>query len=502
MRVWAISVTLAAALLFVGCAADSGDGGEEDKPRLAIAQDADIQAFDPTQFAPSNHSFLYQLYDTLIMLDAEGAPVPRLATEWTRSDDNLAVTFHLREANFHSGRPVTAHDVLFSYEYYTTPEVGANLLERLTPVTSVEVVDDDTVTLSLSEPTPGLFDLLSTFFILDKEAIDSLSTTDAGSGPFMVSDRTPGVGFTMQKYADHWAANEISLEEVRVQVVPDSTAAGGALSTGEVDLLLQTDPLTAAEFADSDGFKVERPNAAPFTSYLMINVADAPLDSKLVRQALAHAIDRERIAEIVYPGTAEAACEPWAPGHWAFDESLADRCEFDLDKASELLDEAGVGDFTVTVNTSEDYSPGSVAAAQIMKEDFAKIGVNLDIQTFEPAKARELLLASDFQLLFHYYSEGGLDPQGMIPSGLWGPGESSRSNFTDPEYEAIADRVNSTLDQAERKQALSEFSAKVIDEAFLIPTVYTFRQYAMAADVEGLAISTAGFPILERVTVR
>jgi peptide/nickel transport system substrate-binding protein len=305
----------------------------------------------------------------------------------------------------------------------------------------------------------------------------------------------------MKKFDDHWLADDILLDTVNVQVVPDSTAAAGALRTGEVDLLLQTDPLTAEQFSDAAGFKVDRPNAAPFTSYLMINVADAPLDNKLVRQALAYAIDREKIAEIVYPGTAEPACEPWAPGHWAFDESLADACGFDLDKARDLLDEAGVGDFTVTVNTSDGYAPGSVAAAQIMKEDFAKIGVTLEIATYEPAKARELLLASDFQLLIHYYSEGGLDPQGMIPSGLWGPGEASRSNFTDAEYEAIAGRINDTLDQAERKKALSEFTAKVIEEAFLLPTVYTFRQYAMADGVDGLKISTAGFPILEGVTV-
>lgn len=504
------AVMLVAALSMTACAAQpDSTTAPSDTPvvaqgdTLVVAQGSDPQTFDPTQFATGNQSFMYQLYDPLVLLDSDGNPVPRLATSWTRSDDELSVTFTLRAATFHSGRPVTAQDVVDTFAYYETPEVGANLLERLAPITSVEATDDSTVVMHLSSPTPGLFDLLSTFFILDSGAMDSLSTTDAGSGPFMIEKRTPGVGFTMKKFDNHYLAADIAISTIEVKVISDSIAASGALQTGEVDLLLETDPLVAEQFKSAAGFKVERPDAAPITAYLMLNVSVAPLDNKLVRQALAYAIDRQKIADIAYPGTADPACQPWAPGHWAYSESLNDACSFDLDQAKALLDQAGVGPFTISVNTAPDaYSPGSVAAAQIIKEDFAKIGVDLEILTYEPAKARELLLASDFQTLIHFYSEGGLDPQSIFPSGLFGPGDSSRSKFTSPEYENLVDAANSTLDQAARKEAYAKVSAEVIDEAFLIPIAYRFRQYVMSDGVDGLVISGAGFPILENVTVK
>src|SRR5690606_26888153 len=112
---------------------------------------------------------------------------------------------------------------------------------------------------------------------------------------------------------------------------------------------------------------------------------------------------------------------------------------------------------TLVVNTAVDsYSPGSSATAQILKESLAEIGITLDIVTYEQARARELLLASEFDLLLHQYNEGGNDPQFIMPSGLYGP--NGRAKFTSPEYEDLMAASTATLDVAERKKIYSAIS--------------------------------------------
>jgi peptide/nickel transport system substrate-binding protein len=466
---------------------------------LVVAQGSEPLTFDPTQFATGNQVFLHQLYDALVDIGADGNPRPALAESWKRSDDGLTVTFALRPAVFHSGRTVTADDVVFTIERYLTESVGANLMERMESFAGVKAIDEKTVELTLSAPTPGLFDLLSAVFIQDREAIDKLARQDAGSGPFAVSAFQPGVSFTMSRFADHWANAETVPDAIVVRIIPDDGSAAAALQTGEVDVLLQSNALAAEGLEGTAGLKVVRPDTAPVTYYLMANTSRPPLDNRLVRKAIQRAIDRATIAEVVYAGAAVPTCQPWSASHWAHDPALESDCTFDIEAARQAVAESGVTDVTLVVNTAVDsYSPGSAATAQILKEALAEIGITLDIVTYEQARARELLLSSDFDLLLHSYTEGGNDPQFIMPSGLYGPG--GRAKFTSPQYEALVTAANNTLDIEARKKIYSDISKLIIDQAFIMPIVHGFRVYPMKEGVEGFALDVSGFPVLAHTT--
>lgn len=466
---------------------------------LVVAQGSEPLTFDPTQFATGNHVFLHQLYDALVDLGPDGQPQPALATSWERLGDGLTVRFTLRPAVFHSGRAITADDVVFTIERYLTEEVGANLMERMESFESVAAIDHKTVEIKLSSPTPGLFDLLSAVFIQDREAIDALATKDAGSGPFVLTDFQPGVSFTMSRFADHWRNADTVPDNIVVRIIPDEGSAAAALQAGEVDLLLQASAQAALGLEGAAGIKIEQLGDAPITYYLMTNTSRPPLDNLAVRKAIQRAIDRATIAEVVYAGAAVPTCQPWAPSHWAHDASLESACAFDLEVARQAVADSGVQTITLVVNTAVDsYSPGSSATAQILKESLAEIGITLDIVTYEQARARELLLASEFDLLLHQYNEGGNDPQFIMPSGLYGP--SGRAKFTSPAYEDLIAASTSTLDAAERKKIYSAISQLIIDEAFIMPIVHGLRVYPMKEGVEGFDLDVSGFPVLTGTT--
>ncbi len=288
--------------------------------KLVIGQTLDPTGFDPTKH--TNSVFHHQVYDTLVSTDAGGKVYPQLATSWERSADNLTVTFKLRPSKFHTGRDVTADDVVFTIKRYQDQSVGANLYERLKTITDIRAVDPQTVEFKLSETTPGLFDLLNDVFIQNKDVVDQFNKKDAGSGRFAINSWTPGQPLLMERFADHWDNANTKLDEVEVRTMPDQDASASALQAGEVDMLLQADYTTVDQFRDVAGFKVVEPDMAPWTVYLALNTSRKPFDNQLFRQAISYAMDRQKMVEIAFGGNAEATCQPWAKSHWAYDPTL------------------------------------------------------------------------------------------------------------------------------------------------------------------------------------
>lgn len=500
MAVFSIRTWAAVAVMAGGIAVGAGMPGMACATDLIIAQGTEPISFDPSQFATGNQVFLHQLYDSLVDIGVDGKPVPALAQSWERSADGLTVTFKLRAAKFHTGRPVTADDVVFTIKRYLDPQVGANLGERMGSIADAVAVDPQTVELKLSSLTPGLFDLLSAVFIQNKDDIANIAREDVGSGPYKLADFQPGVSFTMTRFADSWRNDQTKPDNIVIRIIPDEASAAEALRAGSVDVLLQTGALTAKNLKGADGIKIWQPDTAPVTYYLMANTTHGPLANQLFRQAIEHSIDRQTIADVVYSGAAVPTCQPWAASHWAHDASLETDCAFDLKKAADLLAQSGIRNATVTVNTAVDaYSLGSTGTAQILKEDLAQIGVTLNIMTYEQAQARKKLLASDFDMLLHNYTEGGNDPQFIMPSGIYGP--NGRSKFNDPQYAVLVDQANGTLDLDKRKALYSEISKRIIANADVMPIVDGFREIPMKSGVNGMVLDVSGFPVLSGVTV-
>jgi len=493
----------ALALLAAGCSAKTTGGAGGDTGTLVVASGVDVTNFDPTALSGGNQNFLHQIYDTLFTVGADGKPVGDLASAWTLSPDGKQLSVTLQSGvKFHSGNDLTADDVASTLQRYIDPKVGANLASKLAPVTKVETPDATHVVFDLSAPTPGIYSVLANMFILDPAGVDKLNQTDAGTGPYQVTNWSPGTSYTMTRFENYWKKPLPAVKEIQVKVVPDSQGAVALLQTGQADIATNLSSTDSQSLSKQQGYTVTQAAVGSTATYLAVNTRRKPFDNKLVRQAISKSIDRTQITSTVYPGEATPACLPWPSTSWAAPKSLADSCTFDLDQAKSLLSQAGYPNgFSTTVNVSVDsYAPGSQAVAVVLQQDLAKIGVKLNINNYDQAAARAKILSNDYDMLIHTYGDADSDPSFNFPGLTFGPAKGSFSGFDSPAYDAAVDAGAHSTTQADRVTAYQQVAQIVLDEAFIDPISFRGKVYAMRSTVKGFASDAAGYPILTGIT--
>lgn len=473
--------------------------------KLTIINGSDVTNFDPSAFSVGNHPFLHQLYDSLVRVDSAGSGKvsPWLAESWKWSDDGKSLTFNLRSgAKFHNGREITSEDVKFSVERYKKEEVAANLRPKVLTITDVKTPDPRTAVLILDKPYPGIFDMLDQFFVLNKDAVNDIKTKAAGSGLYTLEEWRPGEMYRMKRFAGHWNANAGFVDEITVKIISDAEAQIASLESGQADLVYMMQGRYAERLNGKADFKVFQTALGAATHYLMVNCSREPFTNKKVRQAISYSIDRARIQRTVYPGESEIGCQPWIPTHWAYDPSLP-ACKFDLDKAKQLLTEAGLANgFKTTVNTAVPaYSPGSKEVAQIVQADLKKIGVDVEIKVYEAAEARTRIFAANHDMLIHNYSAAGADPSFNFPGRSLGTGKNSFSQWNNADFDKVVAQAFSELDRDKRKKLYSEVARIFLDEAPVNITVYRYMLAGARKRVNDYDGDQSGYPDLTRLWV-
>ncbi|MDR9391877.1 MAG: ABC transporter substrate-binding protein [Trueperaceae bacterium] len=378
-------LALVAALAF-GVATAQTPGG------TLTAAWSDTPGLDPhTTTAYNSFQVLQQTLDTLVELDANLDPVPALAESWTLSDDGLTWTFELRDdVTFSNGRPLTADDVVYTYERMLDPDVSGNAW-RLSEVASIEADGDHTVRFTLNAPNAGFLAKLGSgapFGIIARESVED-GSIDArgpiGTGPFVITDFQPGTSITLERNDAYWRSDADGtplpyLDALQLNVIPDESVKRSALVSGDVDWSLSV-PLQAIEELEARDDVVIDTTPAPSYHYVGLNTEVEPLDDVRVRRAIAEAIDREQIAEAATFGTGTATQDPIpSTSRWAIDYAPYGG---DLDAARALLEEAGVADgFSIDLMATTAY-PQDVRAAQVIQAQLAPLGIDVTIDTRE-----------------------------------------------------------------------------------------------------------------------
>jgi peptide/nickel transport system substrate-binding protein len=472
---------------------------------LTMVQGVDVASFDPTANASGNEPYFHQLYDSLVRIGKDGKPIPALAESWTWSEDGLTLTWKLRAgAKFHTGREVNAEDVKFAVERYKDEAVAANLRPKALLITEVQTPDAQTAVFKLKERYPGIFDMLDQFYIQNKDGVADIKTKPIGSGPFLLEEWKPGESFRMKRNPDYWMKDVPYLDTIVVQVVKDTEAQAAMLESGKADVVKRLPGTAVRRFEGKPDVQIIRAAPGASTSYVMMNVTKEPFTNKKVRQAIAYAIDRQRIARTAYPGgEGEVACLAWPGTHWANDAALAGSCAFDLDKAKALLAEAGLANgFKTTINAAvAEYAPGSKEAAQILQEDLKKIGVEMEITVYEAAEARKKIFDSDFDMLMHQYSAASADPSFNFPGRTFGPGKDSFSKFDSPELAKLVSDAGSEMDLDKRKARYADLEKYILDESYAVPTVFRYILFGARKRVVGFDADLSGYPDLAKTSV-
>jgi len=521
-------------LFLAACGGGSGSGDTGSGDTSAPAADAgkgigvmlytNVMSLD-TDLATDGDSFevIADCIDGLMQMDADGAAIPALAETTDISEDGTTWTFHLRDANWSNGTPVTANDFVFAWrricknagEYaYMMSDIGqikgaaaiVNGEQADETTLGVTAVDDKTLEVQLEVPVPYFDSLMyfPTFYPINEEFYTGLADGTYGTSPdtflscgaFTLTDYTPGTAsLTVTKNEGYWNADSIKLPSINYQVVGSSDNALTAFKSNTLDVVMIGGDQVAAAEADADLSSKLVVTGAGYMWYLTFsqtekNAQGGMLANQNLRLAFTNAIDREFIVDnYVQDGsiaTYTAVPPQFAASATTGDDFSADQTKFadyigyDIEKAQKFFEDAkkelGVDTFEFTLIYGNNEGDEVTKVAQSIKEQIEAnlVGVTLNLQGMTKAERLDKMQEDNYDVALTRWGPDYADP--MTYLGMWITNNSNNYGFwSNAEYDKIiADCTTGAYvsDYDARWAALYDAEALVMQEAVIAP-LYT-----------------------------
>ena len=459
-----------------------------------------------------------QLYDGLTRFDlsqetSQAELVGGLAESWS-TEDAVNWTFTMRDGvTFHDGTPWNVEAAVFNLDRYTNPDsefftLGmAGLAGLFTQsIASYEALDDATLAITTNRPWSHLPEDLALLPMASPSAFRELgnegfAASPVGSGPFMFESIEPGERLVMAANPDYWLGAP-QVARLIVRPVPDPTARVAALRAGEVNWIEYASPDDVPGLRD-EGFQILT-NTYSQVWRGLFDTSKPPWDDVRVREAAALAIDRVAIAEYLLSGTAEPAFQAAPRSDPGYDPDFEGYRQ-DLDRARELLAEAGLSDgfsTTASVPTGGSGNMLPVPMAERIKADLAEIGIDLEILTgewgsiFGEFNSGQMPLGADMTMWASTF---------VLP-GLWSVWLHSQSpanagRYTDPDLDALLGQLDAATEPAERAELFRQVNHQASSSHPWLFVVNDLHPRALAANVQGFINPQSWFIDLTTVTV-
>lgn len=368
---------------------NGGDGAGGDSAVLRVANGADPVTLDiQATNDQATTRVARQIYETLITQTNDLELVPGLATEWEEVEENV-YEFKLREdVTFHNGEPFTAADVEYTVRRALESPSISHIVGAIDP-DSIEVVDDYTIRIGTTDTFGPFLTHLAhpALGILNEKAVEEAGedygvTTAVGTGPFQFVEWVTGTHVIAERYDDYWG-EPAGVERIEFLTIADPSVRLIELESGSVDIAYDIAPSDIPAVEDNDELTlINTPNLG--AEYLGLNVKnDTPLREVKVRQAIAHALDVEAIIDTVYQGVGDRMTGPINELVFGYNDDL-EPIEYDVDRAKQLLEEAGYpdGGFTLKLYVG-DNSQERIRVSQIVAEALAEIGITVEVTQME-----------------------------------------------------------------------------------------------------------------------
>lgn len=389
------------------------------------------------------------VFEGLTRIGRNGEVKPALAKSWTISDDGLTYTFTLQDGvKFHDGSDMTAEDVKFSLDR-AMGEDSTNAQKALfEPIESVEATNPSTVVVTLKRPTGHfLFNMgWGDAVVVAPETADNNKATPVGTGPFKFGEWVSGDRITLVKNPDYWGP-PVALEKATFKIIPDPAAAVAAVMAGDVDAFANFPaPEAVPQFQADPRFTVAVGSTEGET-ILSTNNGKAPFDNLKVRQAIAHAIDRQAIIDGAMFGLGTPIGSHFAPHHPAYVD-LTGTYPYDLEKAKALLAEAGFPDgFEATLK----LPPPTYArrGGEIIADQLGKIGIKLEIIPVEWAQwLEQAFKGKDYDLTIVSHTE-------PMDIGIYAR-DDYYFDYHNPKFNEVMDNLAAETDTQKRYALMGE----------------------------------------------
>lgn len=488
---------------------------------------------EPGNITDGNSIYVQQqIYDRLVHVEPGGtALVPGLATDWSVSDDGLLWTFTLREGvTFHDDTPLDAEAVKMNVERWWDPqaplgfrnagktfEIWANLFggfkgDEASLLQAVEAVDAQTVKFTLQQPFAGFPAALSSgyFGIASPAAIAEAGgdygiagSVAVGTGPFIFKEWRTGDRILLQKNPQYWQAGLPKAEQLIVRFITEPAARLAELRAGTVDLTLDLSPDQRAEIeADPNLDAVLRPSFN--VGYLALNPSYAPLAKLQVRQAIAHAINREAIVQAFWKDLATTDEHFTPPALAAFQSQDVPTYAYDPDKAKQLLTEAGFAQgFDLELwymPVSRPYYPTPKPIAEAFASDLSKIGINVTLRTKDwAAYLADRNRQPGFQAFMLGWTGDYSDPDNFYYPHF-GPGATTDLGlWQNDQILDLLDEARQAVDEAGRVSLYAQVDQILAEEVVRLPIVHSQPLLAKRASVSGWMPSPLGTEPLDQL---
>jgi len=439
-----------------------------------------------------------QFSDHLVFIDEDNLPdiTRSVAEHWEGDEDAKIWTFKLRQGiMFHDGKEMTSLDVKFTYDRLRDPDIGAATVGMYENIIDITAPDDYTVIFELAESnTDFLMDLADYHALIMDADNDDFATNWNGTGPFMVERYEPEDRIILVRNPNYWMTDADGyplpyLDSMEIIFLSDSTAQIEALRGGQINYLfyLPTEFIPGLE-ADPDIVVYQAPSNTTYV--LRMRSDEGPASDVRVRQALKAGTDRSAILEGAVGGLGTTGRDtPIGPAYGDFYLDVPEP-ERDVEKAIELLEEAGYGDGLDITITTQESSP-IPAIATIWKEQMADIGVNVDIQLV-PSDiyygADDMWLEAPFGI-----TDWGARPypQPYLDLAYTCGAPWNESHFCDPELDELAAAVAKEMDHDERVRLYHEIQELFIERGPIIIPFFINNLWAAHENVKGL-VPTSG----------
>ena len=454
------------------------------KTDITVAIQLEPPHLDPTSAAAGAiDSVLYSnVFEGLTRFMGDGSVVPGLAASWEISDDGLTYTFALREGvTFHDGTTMDAEDVKFTFDRILA-EDSANAQKALFEgITSVEVVDPQTVRMTLGAPNGNmLFNLAwGDAVIVAPESIENIKQQPIGTGPFKFDSWTQGDKIEISRAESYWG-DAPALEKATFKFISDPTAAFASVMAEDVDVFSGFPaPENLPQFEADPRFQVLIGSTEGET-ILSTNNKKPPFDDVRVRQALAHAIDRQAIIDGAMFGYGTPIGTHFAPHNPAYVD-LTGESAFDPDKARALLAEAGMADgFETTLH----LPPPSYArrGGEIIAAQLADVGITAEIINVEWAQWLETVFrGKDFGLTIVSHTE-------PMDIGIYA-NPDYYFQYDNPAFQELMATLNATTDPDTRTNLMAKAQETISGDA-VNGYLFQLAQLSVAkAEVQGLWVN-------------
>ncbi len=426
------------------------------KSDITLAMQLEPPHLDPTSAAAGAiDSVLYSnVFEGLTRFASDGSIIPGLAQRWVISDDGMTYTFKLAEGvTFHDGTTMDAEDVKFSLDR-ARAEDSANAHKALyAGITSVDVVDPMTVKLTLAAPNGSmLFNLAwGDAVIVAPESIENIKQAPVGTGAFKFANWVQGDNITLEKNADYWGT-PAKLDKVTFKFISDPTAAFAAVMAEDVDVFAgYPAPENVPQFEADPRFQVIVGNTEGET-ILSTNNKMPPFDNVKVREAMAHAIDRQAIIDGAMFGLGTPIGTHFAPHNPDYVDLTAGSA-YDPEKAKALLAEAGFAEgFTTTLK----LPPPSYArrGGEIIAAQLREVGIQTEITNLEWAQwLEEVFKGKDFGLTIVSHTE-------PMDIGIYARPDYY-FQYDDADFQAMNTALEAEADPAKRSALLDQMQRKI-----------------------------------------